>query len=41
LTGYLPLSSSARLPTLLMRSDKSARYLACNTQATPINSPAT
>jgi hypothetical protein len=41
LTGYLPLSSSARLPTLSMRSGESARSLACNTQATPINSPAT
>jgi hypothetical protein len=29
------------LPTFLMRSAKIERRLACNTQATPINSPAT
>ena len=41
LTGYLPFLSRACLPTLLMRSAKIARSLACHTQATPINSPAT
>jgi len=29
LTGYLPLSSSGRLPTLLMRSAKIPQSLAC------------
>jgi len=41
LTGYLPPSSIAHLPTLSMRREKTPGFLACITHATRINSAAT
>jgi hypothetical protein len=40
-TGYLPVSSAARLPAFPMRVPDKPRTLACHIGATPINSAAT
>src|SRR5205085_6304621 len=40
-TGYLPVSSSARLPAFPMRVPEKQRSLACSIGATPVNSAAT